>query len=330
VSEKTEDGPFALYDLSKLPLAQREKNLSSQPTTRWRTWKELVERDSDKTFFVNDPRATGLLTRMREKHGMLSRILENGIQRGISPDVAGAHVVSENIIKEQQLEPELLKPSISGGQIKRYQDWVIDQFLVLTTRETAIKKFPNILNYLQSFKHLNSCPEVKKGTHPWWALHRPRSSQIFSSPKIIGLTTSKTIELIFDEDQSVYVTDAMYVFQPAKHLDPWVVMAVMQSKLFLFLYRVANQGESRIIPQVKASKLQRLPFPEIAQSSASVLNRLVQQMRESKRQIRTAQTEKDKIFYEGKSVTVERQLNELVYSVYDLTTDEIALVEEMS
>jgi adenine-specific DNA-methyltransferase len=327
VSKKNEDGAFALYDLSKLPLAQREKNLKNSPTTTWLGWKELVERDSHLTFFVNDPRATGLLTRMREKHGALSRILENGIQRGISPDVAGAHVVSASIIKDRQLEPELLKPSISGAQIKRYQDWMVDQFLILTTRDTPIKKFPNILNYLQTFKHLNSCPEVKKGNHPWWALHRPRSSEIFSSPKIIGLTTSKTIELIFDEDQSVHVTDAMYVFQLSNQFDPWVVIAVMQSKLFLFLYRVANQGESRVIPQVKASKLEILPFPDADQLSASVLNDLVRQMRESKRQVRTAQTEKDKIFYEGKSATIERQLNELVYAAYDLTKDEIDLVE---
>lgn len=274
VSKKTENGPFALYDLSKLPLVQREKDLSSQPTTTWKTWKDLVERDSHLTFFVNDPRATALLTRMREKHGALSHIMENGIQRGVSPDLAGAHVVSESIIKEQRLESELLKPSISGSQIKRYQDWSIDQFLILTTRETAIKKFPNTFNYLRTFKHLNSCPEVKKGTHPWWALHRPRSPKIFLSPKIIGLTTAKTIELVFDPDQSLYVTDAMYVFQPSKQFDPWVVIGLMQSKLFLFLYRVANQGESRIIPQVKASKLEGLPFPDAAPSYKSALIKL--------------------------------------------------------
>ena len=80
---------------------------------------------------------------------------------------------------------------------------------------------------------------------------------------MIGLTTTKTIELVLDQSAGLYVTDAMYVFAPKSEIDPKVLMAVMQSKLFHFLYTVANMGESRVIPQIKATKLLTLPIPNL-------------------------------------------------------------------
>jgi len=329
VSEKREDGPLALYDLSALPLARRETALSNQATTTWNAWKALVKRDLDFTFFMNDPAATALLMRLRDDHSSLGNLIPNGIQRGVTPDVISAHVISRADATNEGLEMELLRPSVSGGLIKRYLPCESDQFIIYTTRETPIKQFPKVAQHLEKFKRLNSCPEVKQGKHPWWTLHRPRDPKIFDSPKIIGLTTTKTIELIFDFDKAVYVTDAMYVFHPPTGFDPRVVIAVMQSRLFLFLYRTANQGESRVIPQVKASKLESLPFPsaDISPSASGDLNKIVDQMLEAKKQLAAVRSEGDKNFYESKCATLDRQIDELVYELYDLTPEEIAIVE---
>jgi adenine-specific DNA-methyltransferase len=332
ITEKRDDGPLALHDLSALPLPKRETMLSNQSTTTWSSWKDLVEHDPHLTFFMNNPNATALMMRLRESHRSLGDLIPGGIQRGVSPDLSGAHVISVPDAAKEGLEMELLRPSVSGAQIKRYQDWESDQFIIYTTRETPIKKFPYIGKYLEKFKHLNSCPEVKEGKHPWWALHRPRDPRIFESPKVIGLTTSKTIELIFDPEHSIYVTDAMYVFRPPVDCDPSTIMAIMQSRLFLFLYRTGNQGESRIIPQVKASKLETLPVPRCASGhpSSSRLNKLARQMAEAKQQLAAARTERDQTFYESKCATLDRQIDNLVYELYDLTPEEVAIVEESS
>lgn len=329
VSAKRDDGPLILHDLSGLPLSKRETGLNTQSTTTWRSWKALVECDPHLTFFMNNPDATALMMRLRESHRSLGDLIPSGIQRGVSPDLAGAHVVGVPDAANVGLEIELLRPSVSGTQVKRYQGWESDQFIIYTTRATPIKKFPHIGAHLEKFKHLNSCPEVKAGKHPWWALHRPRDPRIFESPKVIGLTTTKTIELIFDSESSICVTDAMYVFQPPAECDAWAIMAIMQSKLFLFLYRTANQGESRIIPQVKASKLETLPVPncDSGHPTSLLLSKLAGQMLEAKKQLASARTERDQTFYESKCATLDRQIDNLVYELYDLTPDEIAIVE---
>jgi len=121
----------------------------------------------------------------------------------------------------------------------------------------------------------------------------------------------------------------MYVFQPPSDWNAWTLMAIMQSRLFLFLYRTANQGESRVIPQVKASKLEGLPVPSCPSShpiSQSLLN-LANQMLPSKAVLAKAQTDKDRNYYEAKCAALDRQIDTLVYQLYGLTADEIAIVE---
>lgn len=54
---------------------------------------------------------------------------------------------------------------------------------------------------------------------------------------------------------------------------------------------------------------------------------LVNQMLDAKQQLTVAQTERDKTFYENKCASLDRQIDNLVYELYDLTPDEIAIVE---
>lgn len=254
-------------------------------------------------------------------------VLRDGIERGVSPDVVAAHVISPSAARTTKLEKELLRPSVSGAQIKRYQNWLSDQLIVYTTRDTELTKYPNVEKHLRAFKHLNTCKEVIQNNHPWSSLHRPRDPKIFLSPKLIGLTTTKTIELIYDETSSVYVTDAMYVFALKPDQDPWAVMAILQSKLFLFLYRVGNQGESRVIPQVKASKLQNLPFPAGQASKETVrqLNRASRNMLLLSKELFAAKNPNDKIRFEREIEATDSQIDRLVYGV---TEEEIKIVEE--
>lgn len=83
-----------------------------------------------------------------------------------------------------------------------------------------------------------------------------------------------------------------------------------------------------MIPQVKASKLEALPFPDCSNShpQSVKLAKLAAQMLEAKTQLAAAKTERDKTFYESKCATLDRQVDGLVYELYDLTPEEIAVV----
>jgi hypothetical protein len=320
---------FVLKDISGLPLHQRKDALDTAPLTGWQQWKSLVDRDAHLTFFVGDLSTIGLLDRLRNVYSPLENALENRIERGVSPDIAVAHVVSASDVKAKRLKKDILQPSISGSQIQRYQDWTCDQFIIYTSRETEIRKYPHAEKYLRSFKHLNTCKEVTQNKHPWWSLHRPRDPAIFISPKFMGLTTTKTIELVYDEESSAYITDSMYMFRLKPRFDSWACKAILQSKLFHFLYRVANQGESRVIPQVKASKLQTLPFPDVESSHPVIieLHRCRTAMLSLNKEIRGTRNPNDKTRLQRDVEATDRQIDQLGYELFGLTEEEIKIVE---
>jgi hypothetical protein len=253
------------------------------------------------------------------------------IQRGVTPDFAPMHIVSAEDRLSAELEKALLKLSISGKQIKRYYPWVADQYLIYTERATQINAYPNVYNHLKKFREKITCKEVSAKKHPWWSLHRPRDISIFKSPKFIGLTTSKKIELIYDEKDALIVTDAMYVFQLNTKYSPLAALGILQSRLFLYLYRVANQGESRVIPQVKASKLNDLPFPILKNDNNSrKMGALVEAIINKNKDLRECKTNHEKLVLQRQIDATDNEIDHLVYQLYSLTEEEIKLVESSS
>ncbi len=55
---------------------------------------------------------------------------------------------------------------------------------------------------------------------------------------------------------------------------------------------------------------------------------LVEQLLAAKKQLAVAQSDKDKDFYGNKCGALDRQIDALVYELYDLTPAEIKIVEE--
>ena len=180
-------------------MEERDKALAQVTPIDAESWLESVLADANATFFANADAGTALLLRLRKSLKPLNDYIVDGIARGVSPDIAEPHVVADTAPELPTLESEVLRRSISGKQIKRYCSAEPDQWLIYTHKGMNPKSFPNALVRLQAFRHKNTCKEVKEGKHPWWGLHRARDPEIFTSPKLIELTTTKSIEIVFDE-----------------------------------------------------------------------------------------------------------------------------------
>ena len=325
--------PSALIvgDLSATPLEQRGAALATLMPIESSAWISQVTGDASNTFFANSDARTSLLLKLRQSLKTLADYTETGIARGISPDIAGAHVLPDRAPELSKIEKSVLTRSISGPRIKRYFTVMPDQWLIYTHKGIIPRSIPHALAHLEQFRKQNTCKEVAEGKHPWWALHRARDPEIFHSPKFIGLTTTKTIELVFDEDKNLVVTDAMYVFRIKSGISPKAAMGILHSKLFVFLYRVSNQGESRVIPQIKAAKLEPLPFPDLSSPASRAMHdklvALVDKMLLLVPKLRAAKSETERSTLQNAVAATDRAIDALVYELYGLTAEEIALVE---
>jgi type I restriction-modification system DNA methylase subunit len=317
-------------DLSTLPLEERGNALAKVGLVNSAEWIEQVNADAAYTFFANSDARTALLLRLKKAHSTLGKFTKAGIARGVSPDIAEAHVVADRAPELKKIEKAALQRSISGKKIKRYGDIVPDQWLIYTHKGLTPKNIPNAIARLEEFRNQNTCVEVKEGKHPWWALHRARDPEIFESPKLIGLTTTKTIDIVYDEDDNLVVTDAMYVFKLKPQVNVKAALGILHSKLFLFLYRISNQGEARVIPQIKAAKLEPLPFPNLATTDKSrhdKLVMLVDKLLVLMPKLRAAMLDTEKAVLQNAVTATDQQIDALVYELYGLTADEIKLVE---
>ncbi|MBU0508613.1 N-6 DNA methylase [bacterium] len=268
-------------------------------------------------------------------HQALGEVVdEHGIQRGVSPDLKDAFIVSPKTVREQRLEKEYLKPTLTGGkQVKRYAIEKSNLSLIYTDRDDDPREFPNIKKFVSGFKNRITCKEVIEGKHPIWSLHRARDEAIFTKkPKIIGVITGDRITVALDQD-CYYVTDGLFLLGLEKSYDPSYIMAVLNSRLFVYLYRSLTAESGRVLAQVKPTLLKRLPIRTINFSDKADKTRHDKMVRLVERMLKLhkdAQAE----WVGTKQEAIEREIratdeaiDRLVYELYGLTEEEIRIVE---
>ncbi len=81
-------------------------------------------------------------------------------------------------------------------------------------------------------------------------------------------------------------------------------------------------------PKTIIKQTRELPLPEtIDEGVQRRLDRLVEQVLLSKKQLSAAKSDKDKDFYGNKCAALDRQIDAIVYEFYSLNAQEIRLVE---
>jgi len=112
------------------------------------------------------------------------------------------------------------------------------------------------------------------------------------------------------------------------------LLGILNSKLLQRLWTNRFYDQRRTFPKIKGAYLEQLPIRSINFSDIGEKHKhdelvaKVKQMLATKESMAEARTSKDKNFYEQKCDALDRQIDRLVYDLYGLTEDEIAVVEE--
>ena len=102
----------------------------------------------------------------------------------------------------------------------------------------------------------------------------------------------------------------------------------MNSRLLSKLYiDQVSQATKDDFPQVTIKDVLNLPMPLADRTRHDRMVSLVEQMLAAKKQLQVARSDKDQTFYTNKCHALDRQIDTLVYELYELTDDEVALVE---
>ncbi|MCX7929096.1 MAG: class I SAM-dependent DNA methyltransferase, partial [Patescibacteria group bacterium] len=161
-------------------------------------------------------------------------------------------------------------------------------------------------------RHLDQFAEIITSDFGPYGLHRAREEWFFKDEKIIVLRKCSDRPVFSYIDFDSYVSATFYIIK-SERIDLKYLTAVLNSKLIEFWLR--NKGKMQG-NNYQLDKEPLLQIPIFKAKNTEPIRSLVNQILSAKK----ANPEAD-IF------NLEKQIDQLVYQLYDLTEEEIAIIE---
>lgn len=165
----------------------------------------------------------------------------------------------------------------------------------------------------------------------WLAEPRPKAP--FEKIKILIRQTSDVIRACIDEN-SFYNLNNIYNLEILNNNFKYkYILGILNSKLMVYIYQSIVPEKGRLFAEIKKNNLDRLPIPNVdlfnkkQKEQHDKIIELVEHMIEIQKQIHSAKTESDKQFCQKKAEIIDKQIDTLVYELYELTPEEIKIVE---
>ncbi|WQU15986.1 Eco57I restriction-modification methylase domain-containing protein [Helicobacter pylori] len=233
----------------------------------------------------------------------------------------GIFVLSEaekNNLKLSQKEMKLLKPSYETAEIMKYLTLSQNQHWIIYT-DSSFKNPKSMDDYPNLKKHLDRFKEVITSDNKPYGLHRARDERFFTgNPRIIVLRKCAKEPIFSYVNFDCYVSATFYIIK-TKRFDSKFLVGLLNSLLIRFWlkHRGKVQGNNY---QIDKEPLMNIPLIKITKSNqptADKITALVDKILKSKAKDPKANTQRS-----------EKEIDALVYQLYNLTDEEIKIIED--
>ncbi len=240
---------------------------------------------------------------------------------GIARVGDGVFILSNQELEALDLdenEKEIVKPYFTTEQLHKYygepanSHWIIYTKSDINNLDKKSKKRP-IDNYPKIKNHLDRFKPILTSAFAPYGLHRTREQHLFEGEKIFALRKCPREPRFTYTNFDCYVVRTFFVIQ-SDRIDLKYLTGLLNSKLIAFWLRSKGkmQGNSY---QLDKRPILEIPIFYETGSYVEEMVALVDQILELKKS-------------GGDTTALERQIDEMVYELYELTADEIAIVEE--
>ncbi len=275
------------------------------------------------------PNVYGLLERLSTStQSLLDYISPLPVCMGVKSGLTSAFVIDEQTkeaIIENNLEAsEIIKPLLNGRDVRRYKINYSNNYLIYTYHGVDIAKYPSVENYLRAFK---GKLEKRATKQEWYELQQPqyRFAEYMDNPKIIFPDIGTTTRFSLDKT-GFYGTNTTY-FIPS---DDLYLLGILNSKLSQFYFTqvcAGLEGTGDTYLRFFGQYLEKVPVAnpdDKAKHDRMVA--LVQTMLDLHKQLPELSGQAKKVVQQQIAQT-DHDIDALVYQLYDLTAEEIAIVE---
>jgi adenine-specific DNA-methyltransferase len=172
---------------------------------------------------------------------------------------------------------------------------------------------------------------------PW--LGAPREPRFFEGPRLLFREIpgeGRRIQATLVHQETFYHGHSITPFKPHENsgVDLRFLLGVANSLLANWVagLTLANFGK-QVFPKLNPQDIKALPIPRLELSKPADQTRHdhiaqhVDAILRAKKQLADAKTDKDKTYYENKCASLDRQIDLVVYDLYELTDREIRTIE---
>jgi adenine-specific DNA-methyltransferase len=172
---------------------------------------------------------------------------------------------------------------------------------------------------------------------PW--LGAPREPRFFEGPRLLFREIpgeGKRIQATLVLKETLYHGHSITPFRVHESctVDIRFLLGVVNSRVISwFANLVLSNFGKEVFPKLNPQDVKTLPIPNIDMKNSTdraqhdQMVRWVDSMLEAREQLAKVKTDKDKAYYTNKCVGLDRQIDQLAYSLYALTEEEIRSVE---
>ncbi|MEN6442757.1 MAG: N-6 DNA methylase [Methanoregula sp.] len=309
---------------------------------------------TDGGWTLGDKRTELLLKKLQSVGTPLEEYVMGAVYRGIVTGFNDAFVIDEKIkqklIQEDPKSAEVIKSYIVGKDVHRYEPQKQGKYIIYIPWHFPLhmdptitgaskksefefkKQYPAIYNHLLQYKsQLEKRNATETGIrYEWYALQRYGSKYFteFNKPKIVYLVFQVKPAFTFDAEGAFYLNNAVWMI-PKPDL---FLLGILNSKLgWLLISNYCTQIQNGF--QLIFDYLGKIPiyvpdFDKLADKTRhDKMVALVTQILELNRYLPQAKTDQERRLVQQDIDATDVRIDALVYDLYGLTNEEIALVE---
>ncbi len=248
-----------------------------------------------------------------------------GIKTGFNEAFIINTAKRDELITQDPKSTEIIKPVLRGRDIKAYQHHWAGLWVILAkyqSNQYLEQEYPIIYNHLKQYKEKlkqrGQCRYGGKGNqgqHHWLELdNNPSDTYLaeFAKEKIVWQRVTK--EPMFCQIKpDIFIQDSMAFITTNQSTE--YLMAILNSKLIklfveMFVHKYGDTGYL-----LSNQYVEQLPIPQISKSEQQPFIALVDKILTAKQQ-------------KQDTTALETQIDQMVYGLYDLTDDEIRIIED--
>ncbi|HEF9434152.1 TPA: Eco57I restriction-modification methylase domain-containing protein [Campylobacter coli] len=246
---------------------------------------------------------------------------EREVAQGIVPAIDEAFVIKDKNVFSKN-EQCFIKEYYTGLSGKFYSSFTDKYLIYLSNKNYSgnLDDLPNLKQHFQKYKEILKESKIKYKTpnKPYFYLHREREEKFFKKGEEKIISQVRCIEPIFVySNENFYGSRALFFIQTCR-INLKYLTGVLNSKLIAFWLKHKGKIQGNLF-KIDKEPLLNIPIVNINSKNEKLANKLislVDEILKAKEQNKNANTQE-----------LENKINSLVYKLYNLTEDEIKIIE---